>query len=454
MKKVLIVSPHFPPINAPDHQRVRMSLPYFGDCGWEPTVLCVDPNYVSGCGDELLARTVPEDVRILRVPVWREESCRKVGFGHLSLRSVAPFYRAGRDLLRSERFDLVFFSTTMFTVMTLGRLWLRKLGVPFVLDIQDPWWNYDTSVYDRKTVPGSFFKYRVSQWQAKYLEGFTVPHAAHVISVSPGYVEILRRRYPSMDGDQFTVIPFGAPERDFELLPTLPVKNRIFDPGDGVSHWLYVGRGGPDLFPGLRELFAAVGRGRQLEPKKWRRVRLHFVGTSYSPEGLEAKVVEPLAVEMGLGDMISEHPLRLPYFEALKLMLDSDGLLVVGSSDRHYNPSKLFPCMLAKKPVLAVLHESSAAVGLLSDAPGVRLIRFGAQRGGPGSDDSARVLESFRCAVASGEGVRQEWPHMREVSARKLAEQQCEVFMRAVERHARKSSKFAHEVASAGTAAL
>ena len=27
-RRVLIVSPHFPPINAPDHQRVRMSLPY------------------------------------------------------------------------------------------------------------------------------------------------------------------------------------------------------------------------------------------------------------------------------------------------------------------------------------------------------------------------------------------------------------------------------------------
>ena len=41
VKKVLIVSPHFPPLNAPDMQRVRMSLPYFAAEGWEPVVLAL-----------------------------------------------------------------------------------------------------------------------------------------------------------------------------------------------------------------------------------------------------------------------------------------------------------------------------------------------------------------------------------------------------------------------------
>jgi len=41
MKRVLIVSPNFPPINAPDMQRVRMSLPFYRDNGWEPVVLAV-----------------------------------------------------------------------------------------------------------------------------------------------------------------------------------------------------------------------------------------------------------------------------------------------------------------------------------------------------------------------------------------------------------------------------
>ncbi len=47
MRRVLIVSPHFPPTNAPDHQRVRMSLPYFQENGWEPVVLAVTADGVS-----------------------------------------------------------------------------------------------------------------------------------------------------------------------------------------------------------------------------------------------------------------------------------------------------------------------------------------------------------------------------------------------------------------------
>ena len=42
MPRLLIISPHFPPINAPDMQRVRMSLPHFVDAGWEVVVLTVD----------------------------------------------------------------------------------------------------------------------------------------------------------------------------------------------------------------------------------------------------------------------------------------------------------------------------------------------------------------------------------------------------------------------------
>ena len=68
VKTILIVSPHFPPINAPDHQRVRMALPFFKECGWEPVVLAVNPEHVEGVRDPLLAQTLPSDLRV----VWTE----------------------------------------------------------------------------------------------------------------------------------------------------------------------------------------------------------------------------------------------------------------------------------------------------------------------------------------------------------------------------------------------
>jgi hypothetical protein len=67
MKNVLIVSPHFPPVNAPDMQRVRLALPYLRAQGWEPTVLAVAPEYIEGgVREPLLESTYPADVPVVR----------------------------------------------------------------------------------------------------------------------------------------------------------------------------------------------------------------------------------------------------------------------------------------------------------------------------------------------------------------------------------------------------
>ena len=70
LRRVLIISPHFPPVNAPDMQRARLALPFLRETGWEPVVLCLDPTMVEGAViDPLLERTYPRDIRIVeRIP--------------------------------------------------------------------------------------------------------------------------------------------------------------------------------------------------------------------------------------------------------------------------------------------------------------------------------------------------------------------------------------------------
>src|ERR1700730_13249089 len=103
-RRVLIVSPHFPPINAPDHQRIRMSLPHFAEFGWEPTVLAVSPEYVEAVEDRLLLRTVPESTRVIRTRAFPFKQTRHLGVGNLGLRAL-PFLRsAGDRILRDEHF--------------------------------------------------------------------------------------------------------------------------------------------------------------------------------------------------------------------------------------------------------------------------------------------------------------------------------------------------------------
>src|SRR5262245_53551195 len=110
-RHVLIVSPNFPPINAPDHQRVRMSLAYLAENGWRATVLAVSPECVEGGRDSLLLETIPKETRVIHtraLPVRRGP----IGIGSIGLRALPYLRKAGDQLLKSEKFDLIFFSTT------------------------------------------------------------------------------------------------------------------------------------------------------------------------------------------------------------------------------------------------------------------------------------------------------------------------------------------------------
>ena len=74
MKKVLIISPNFPPINAADMHRVRQSLVYFPEMGWEATVVAVEPEFVEMSQDPLLMESLPETSAIKRIRAFNRIS--------------------------------------------------------------------------------------------------------------------------------------------------------------------------------------------------------------------------------------------------------------------------------------------------------------------------------------------------------------------------------------------
>ncbi|MDE3084896.1 MAG: hypothetical protein KGJ37_06745, partial [Verrucomicrobiota bacterium] len=150
LRRLLIISPHFPPINAPDAQRARIGLPYFRDFGWEPTVLAVAPQYVAGLREPRLLSALPSDVPIYRCGALPLRFGRTFGLGSLGPRAWFSMRAAGMRLLRREKFDLIFFSTTQFLICTLGTRWKNRFHVPFIIDLQDPW---RTDYYERPGAP-------------------------------------------------------------------------------------------------------------------------------------------------------------------------------------------------------------------------------------------------------------------------------------------------------------
>jgi hypothetical protein len=428
--RILIVSPHFPPINAPDHQRVRMSLPYLEEFGWEAHVLAVRPDFVEGIEDLELLKTIPSQVPVTYTKALPVKQTRRFGMGSLGWRSYPYLLQAGDRLLSQDKFDLVYFSTTMFNCMVLGTRWYRRFGVPYVLDFQDPWLSDYYKQPGSPVPPGGRFKYGFSQLQAKLLEPRAMKKVSHVISVSPAYPNILQQRYPYLQPEQFTVLPFGASEPDFELLPSLNIQQKIFDPNDGKRHWVYVGRGGDDMALALRILFSGIQSQRQHNPEAWRSLQLHFIGTSYAPGDKAVKSIEPIAQEFGIADIVTEYPHRIPYFEALQVLIDSDAILMIGSDDPSYTASKLYPCVLARKPILAIFHRESSVVDILHRCQAGLAINFALEN--QPEDLLMEITTQLNCLLSTPKGFQPEtnWSAFQPYTAREMTRKQCAVFDR------------------------
>jgi hypothetical protein len=374
LRRVLIVSPNFVPVNSPDMQRVRMSLAHFRDFGWEPVVLAVDPEFVEGVIDPVLEHTHPQDIPIFRVRALPTRLTRKIGLGSLGLRAFPFLYREGRRLIRQFKIDLTYFSTTMFPAMAMGRLWKLEFGVPFLLDMQDPWVSDYHESRDKGQLPP---KFRAMNLVHRVLEPWTMKEADGLIAVSAGYIETLNRRYPRLAAKPSAVLPFGAAENDFEALRAHPQQNRFFrrDPAD-LIHGVYAGCAGPAMAPALRVIFTAFRRGLQENPELFSRVQMHFIGTDYAPDHRSKESVAPVAAECGVSEYVHEWTHRIPYFEALQLLVDSDFLLVPGLDDPQYTASKICPYILARKPLLCVFQESSNVCGTLEILGAGTLLKF------------------------------------------------------------------------------
>jgi hypothetical protein len=374
MKRVLIISPNFPPVNAADMHRVRQSLPYFKEFGWEPVVIAVDERYVESYSiDPLLIHTIPADVEIHKVKAFDVRRTRKFGLGSLSMRSYLYFKRKGDELLKARHFDLVYFSTTAFHVMALGPRWKRKFGVPFVLDIQDPW---RSDFYLDKPKSERPPKFRITHTIDKYLEARTVPNADGIISVSQGYCEMFLQRYPTLNPDLFKVITFGAAPGDFTVMADhIGSSERVrLDPDK--KNIVYIGRGGHDMRFALDIIFGAFKKGLAERKDIFSRSHLWFIGTSYLPAGQGNRTIFPIAEKYGIGDHVTEITDRIPYFETLFLLKKADMLLVPGSTDTMYTASKIFPYILAARPLLAVFYKESSVMAILDHIGTGTAVRF------------------------------------------------------------------------------
>ena len=430
---MLIISPYFPPSNTADMQRLRTSLPYFGNFGWDATVVTVDEQYSETVKDPLLNQSIPASINIYNVKALSKRFTSKLGLGSLALRSM-PFYRKTVNrLLHEEKFDLIYFTTTQFMICALGAYWKKRFGVPYVVDMQDPWYS---THYKQKPKDQRPSKYHFAYALHRYLEPIAIKNADGLISVSDDYISDLKERYPGIAHTPSATITFGAFAPDNAIATQ---NSHNFPPilQAGFTNIVYIGRGGADMHKALKPVFEALKKGIIQQPNPFKILRFYFIGTSYAPAGTGVPTISPLARQIGVNDQVVEITDRISYYHTLSVIQQADALLVTGSEDPKYTASKIFPYLLAQKPMLAIFNENSNSVAALNEcATGAALYTFN-QQPPAFADDLYQLFTSWSAGDLKPVSLL---PAFENYSAKTLTGKQTALFEQAIAHH-KKSAK-------------
>ena len=360
MKQLVIVAPHFPPSNLTAGHRSRyfaMHLPKFG---WKVKVLSISPRYYEETIDYELEALLPTELEIIRAKAF--PMCLWRLIGDIGIRAFWWHYRALCRLAKGEKIDLIFILIPSNYSALLGPLIYKRFGIPYVIDYIDPW------VHSWPGCEILFSKAWLSYQLNRILEPIALRYASFITGVAPGYYEGALKRSPWLDASHCIDVPYGAEESDFQYLDKHPRAAYLFQPGDGNFHTVYAGAMLPRAYSILEALFQALIIIKKEQPSIFQKLRFHFIGTGSKLKDPRSFTIRPLAERYGLLDAVCEFPARIPYLDVLNHLKHAHAVLILGSSEPHYTPSKIFQAALSRRPVITLLHTKSTAVGILKEA--------------------------------------------------------------------------------------
>jgi hypothetical protein len=360
-RRLALVSGQFVPSNLVGAQRARLWARYLPEFGWDPIVVSADPRHYEEKPDPDLLRLVDPGLRVIHAPTLPVKPVKIIG--DLGLRAFWGCHRVVAGLARRREIDFVMITIPANFLAPVGRLVHRRYGVPYGIDYQDPWGNSWPGV----EVP--FSRAWASYRLAAVLEPWAVKEAALITGMAPGYVSGMLERNPGVaQRAVLSYMPMGTAPEDFDLVRSLHKKPFLFDPADGNFHMIYAGALLPAGLGVLDAFLAGVRALKEESPAVASRLRIHFVGTGSSADDPNGHRVLPRAREAGVDDVVSEHPARIGYVDALNHLEHASSVLVLGSTERHYTPSKVFQAILSGHPVFAMLHAESTAVDMVRKA--------------------------------------------------------------------------------------
>ena len=354
MKKILFIAPHFVPSHLTGMHRTRLLVKHLRSFGWDPIVLTVHERHYEGKVDQSLTTLLDHHLRIEKVDALPIGPFRIIG--DLGLRSFVALYRAARKLIQQEQIDFLFISVPSFYTALLGRLLYHRTSIPYAIDYIDPW------VHD---FPGSDRLLSRAWWStqlAHMLEPIAVRKARLITGVDNGYFQPVFDRNPNLKKSTYAeAFPYGWDQHDLQLVQSHHPPTNL----SSTIKLIYAGAILPRSYELLEFFFSSLAQHKE----NLRDFQFHFIGTGIAVNDDYTSLIEHSAKKWGLwNEIVFEKRTRINYGALLGELSSADGVFIIGGTEAHYTPSKLYNAVLMKKPVFALLHHMSSTIDLIQKA--------------------------------------------------------------------------------------
>lgn len=338
--------------------RARIFANHLPSFGWESVILTVDERYYEEPLDWNLHKLLPKNLRIEKVKAMRIRKPRLIG--DIGLRAFFSMLRKAERLIIEEKFDFLYITIPSFYGALWGRWLHATTGIPYGIDYIDPW------VHEFPGASKVFSRAWLATKVSKLLEPIAVKKASLISGVAEGYFEGVIERNPKLARScKFLAVPYGIEKADNDAVKNLKLSSYLFNRGSQKIKMIYAGALLPKAFTILEAVFGVIEKEHSL----FKNVEFHFIGTGVSLGKEVIPTVKPYAEKHHLWKkQVFEHPERIPYLDVLIHLDAADGVFIIGSTEPHYTPSKVYQAILAKKPIFAILHRESTAVEVIRNS--------------------------------------------------------------------------------------
>jgi glycosyltransferase involved in cell wall biosynthesis len=249
--KILFIAYHFPPVGGAGVQRAAKFARYLVEEGFLPVV-------VTGPGperdrwtpeDASLLDEIPKDVAVRRLSLpsgpQRKSLARRLGFGT----PFPPWWAQAllgqaEDIGRAEQVKLVFATMSPFETAEPAAELARRLGVPFVADLRDPWALDETMIHPSRL----HLAVEMSHMRRALVRADTV------VMNTPESAAQLQRAFPEFRGRRVATITNGYDADDFRS-PVAAKTDGTFT----ILHAGYLHTETGEALQGKQRLFRALG---------------------------------------------------------------------------------------------------------------------------------------------------------------------------------------------------